>query len=942
MLQLPESKTAKQICVRIQRYYLVLFNSIINSPASYIRWFVLLNATLAYPTLNDFFIWLVFFPKHGVPQAKSNALNENRPATYYWLFGFFIILFLISAAFWKIFEFVHNVSRGKLLNCSFLLSENLISFCCSFSLCRLAIMLLGVVKKGSFTKRHIHEIYITSVMDIPVLPLVLISAFTMLQSVKFLCILQKKALLMKYNPAKTVFDDFSLRDALHVGSVELMKIGFLFLLNICLSVGLYLCSAIKFHTMVAIFVGLIAHHFFNMVYLPAVVVLSIKLNYVSFEGTKQITTKDSGLSFNIFLYLRDWCLLAIFLQALYCLCKKCTIFQNLSNNYHTYHENVFFWKYKNSYATFVSDVLEFFVYIGLIGCISYFVVEICTLKIKDAYELASEAPANYNSDPPLTNHEEYHGYVLCSEERTKPEAGKALEDYPQDFIAHPLTKSVIIHKVYSLQILQVFQNKVDYNIPEKSAVNIPLFSHYNTGSPPPKVVKLEIDESFGRFLSILYDDGTITIFELIKRQFVAKNYKYSVYSNGTRALESFFKLRSEGSSSSNSSMVSKEQDQDPLVGKVFGQYIIIDSSGIMYTIRFMQENLLPVIGSNITDVSYENQWSINTNSSRISSNKITQCHKMITLRANDRLIFQTDDNLVHVCQEIVNKPWRSRPLIILENAFNTMKKGRTLANPAGGIDNRMYPSGIKILNLSYFGFTFIFNPITMKGELIDVQTGTLMKTFKIDQRYCFDDSLQIYKDVMPTFCKFCGSASIKKLCLTYNIKVSIPNTTKDDPSFSEQKVLMKTHIFKTNKKNKKLICLRVERDPREIRCFGLESVSEKTCDLDVTEKTWFLKKYSVNDPTRIYVLQSGDAVQNGGGKHGEMLSIINTTKFKIQKFDIIKSPLFWDNKFVNDNDIFGCVAENQTMKAYDDDNILLLRKNNITNSSALEIIYNIK
>ncbi|CAK7915186.1 hypothetical protein CAAN3_17S00364 [[Candida] anglica] len=95
------------------------------------------------------------------------------------------------------------------------------------------------------------------------------------------------------------------------------------------------------------------------------------------------------------------------------------------------------------------------------------------------------------------------------------------------------------------------------------------------------------------------------------------------------------------------------------------------------------------------------------------------------------------------------------------------------------------------------------------AELIDIQTGVLLKTFCIGH---FKPNSFRVSHPEPTHCKFCGCASIQSFSLIY----------QDQDSDT---LIM--HTFKIDtKKSKNNICLRVERDPREIRCLGFNAVTE--------------------------------------------------------------------------------------------------------------------
>lgn len=110
------------------------------------------------------------------------------------------------------------------------------------------------------------------------------------------------------------------------------------------------------------------------------------------------------------------------------------------------------------------------------------------------------------------------------------------------------------------------------------------------------------------------------------------------------------------------------------------------------------------------------------------------------------------------------------------------------------------------------------------AELIDVQTGTVLKVFGIG--HFKPDTFRVAHSE-PTHCKFCGCASFESLSLVYE-------------DFYDKTIIMHTFTVE-NKKSRNNICLRVERDPREIRCVGLDSAIEK--------QYWYedIEKWEVTD-----------------------------------------------------------------------------------------------
>lgn len=97
----------------------------------------------------------------------------------------------------------------------------------------------------------------------------------------------------------------------------------------------------------------------------------------------------------------------------------------------------------------------------------------------------------------------------------------------------------------------------------------------------------------------------------------------------------------------------------------------------------------------------------------------------------------------------------------------------------------------------------------LTAEMVDILTGTILRVFYIGS---FKPGTFRVAHSEPTHCKFCGCASVESLTLLYE-------------DLYEKTVIL--HTFKLqNAKSRNNICLRVERDPREVRCMGLDSAIE--------------------------------------------------------------------------------------------------------------------
>jgi hypothetical protein len=185
---------------------------------------------------------------------------------------------------------------------------------------------------------------------------------------------------------------------------------------------------------------------------------------------------------------------------------------------------------------------------------------------------------------------------------------------------------------------------------------------------------------------------------------------------------------------------------------------------------------------------------------KLTDRALASCAKLSTPRVNDRLISYTEDGKILVSTAVNNK-WKSRFVTVDQHRFNNPG----IVSPEKPDETSQY-SKSAIAIVPFVGFMVRTCPNV--AELIDVQTGILIKSFPI--RNFKRGSLRVFHD-QPTHCRFCGSASIASFSVAYTLAES--NT-----------VVM--HTFTVDHHAKTSICLRVERDPREIRCVGFDQVTE--------------------------------------------------------------------------------------------------------------------
>lgn len=208
--------------------------------------------------------------------------------------------------------------------------------------------------------------------------------------------------------------------------------------------------------------------------------------------------------------------------------------------------------------------------------------------------------------------------------------------------------------------------------------------------------------------------------------------------------------------------------------------------------------------------------------------KLISAKKVITPRVNDRIVCQVDNRDL-VIAIVVNNKWNFIPLETTDKLYNQ----------ASPIPSNM-PTPMSLSRSSSFNYNFeghvkkptsfnnyskfeINKPLivpleflgmivrvqNMVAELIDIQSGVIMKKVTIGR---FKPSSFRVSHSEPTHCRFCGCASILTLSIIYEDY--------------DSKILIIHTLKIQNNRSKTSICLRVERDPREIRCVGFSNVVE--------------------------------------------------------------------------------------------------------------------
>lgn len=113
-------------------------------------------------------------------------------------------------------------------------------------------------------------------------------------------------------------------------------------------------------------------------------------------------------------------------------------------------------------------------------------------------------------------------------------------------------------------------------------------------------------------------------------------------------------------------------------------------------------------------------------------------------------------------------------------------------------------------------------------RLLDCITGKRIKQFEINKKNVDLDSIRITHEKDLKFCGFCGFLSCKKLHLHY--MEANPNTKETSLNI----IVLINGRVKNMKKQR--ICFRTERDSRDIRCHGIQEMSEVVKKIKIPEK----------------------------------------------------------------------------------------------------------
>ncbi|CAN3374741.1 hypothetical protein DIURU_002279 [Diutina rugosa] len=225
--------------------------------------------------------------------------------------------------------------------------------------------------------------------------------------------------------------------------------------------------------------------------------------------------------------------------------------------------------------------------------------------------------------------------------------------------------------------------------------------------------------------------------------------------------------------------------------------------------------------------------------------KIVSAKKMMTPRVTDRIVCQVSSMPDLIVATVVNNNWKFRRVpvrgghynqalittgymspmtpspsvsAVNKNDFTAIARSESASStlpskrlgsstPLVVRDSAVQINRPTIVTVEFVGM--IVRVKNMTAEIIDVQTGIILKTFNVGR---FKPSSFRVAHSEPTHCKFCGCASIQSFSIVYE--------DHDTP-------MIILHTFTIDiPRSKNYICLRVERDPREIRCIGFNAVTE--------------------------------------------------------------------------------------------------------------------
>lgn len=203
--------------------------------------------------------------------------------------------------------------------------------------------------------------------------------------------------------------------------------------------------------------------------------------------------------------------------------------------------------------------------------------------------------------------------------------------------------------------------------------------------------------------------------------------------------------------------------------------------------------------------------------------RIISVTKLVTPLLHEQVVILGENNEVFVAVH-VGKNWRFRHLQL----FESLSAVRSLKD--GSSDNFSFPTSLRDYRLGKFQpyinrqmqfserykvivplpqLNMVLLASDTRASILDVFSGTVLRHFQLG--HYIKGSLHVFHS-KPTHCRFCGCSSIESLSVAY--------------MDAENAGTVIVHSLQIENRSKNTICLRVERDPREIRCLGFEAATE--------------------------------------------------------------------------------------------------------------------
>lgn len=291
--------------------------------------------------------------------------------------------------------------------------------------------------------------------------------------------------------------------------------------------------------------------------------------------------------------------------------------------------------------------------------------------------------------------------------------------------------------------------------------------------------------------------------------------------------------------------------------------------------------------------------------------KLVSAKHIFTPRVNDRIICHMNNGDIFVMVNI-NNEWKFNKLNLQPDYYNREIKllptnaptsiNSLLRNYDFRSDNEEFTkTSNENREIQSSGTNFnkvIMEPIEFVGmmmrvnnlvaQLIDIETGIILKETTVGY---FKPLTFKVSHLEPTHCRFCGCASVHSLSILYE-------------DFYTKTVMVHTFTIPANR-SKTNICLRVERDPREIRCVGFNEVKEDQYwyeDIDSWELNHINMLIGVKrrrNEDNIEVLDN-ELLHSTGISSG--FSSIKSRRSKSMNLNKKEKPQIWEGFVLNLND----------------------------------------